>query len=259
MARWVVLCLVLSAASLAAERRVDLKDVLIRGVPHVRQKPDFCGEACAEMWLRKLGKDLDQDFVFDQSGLDPLLGRGCHAPELVRALGMTGFKPGKVWHSVDAAQAEAQVAALWRELHADLVRNVPSIVCMRYGAKGPEHFRLVLGYDASADEVIYHEPAVDRGAYRRMGRADFLRLWPLKYGDHRWTVIRMRLLVPNAIRGRTANTFTRADYAQHVMKIKPKVPRGFTMVVQPPFVVVGDCTPHMVRVYSKDTVKWAVS
>jgi hypothetical protein len=53
-----------------------LKSVLIRDVPFVRQKPDFCGEACAEMYLRKLKVAVDQDYVFDQSGLDPVLGRG---------------------------------------------------------------------------------------------------------------------------------------------------------------------------------------
>jgi len=31
------------------------KDVLIKDVPHVQQKNDFCGEACAEMYLQKLG------------------------------------------------------------------------------------------------------------------------------------------------------------------------------------------------------------
>ena len=30
-------------------------DVLIKDVPHVKQKPDFCGEACAEMALARLG------------------------------------------------------------------------------------------------------------------------------------------------------------------------------------------------------------
>ena len=30
------------------------QDVLIKEVPHVKQKPDFCGEACAEMFLKKL-------------------------------------------------------------------------------------------------------------------------------------------------------------------------------------------------------------
>ena len=50
------------------------RDVLIKGVPHVKQRPDFCGEACAEMVLRKLGKRGDQDYVFNSSGLDPALG-----------------------------------------------------------------------------------------------------------------------------------------------------------------------------------------
>ena len=60
--------------------------VRIDGVPHVEQEPDFCGEACAEMALRKLGLKFDQNFVFNQSGLDPALGRGCYTGELVRAL-----------------------------------------------------------------------------------------------------------------------------------------------------------------------------
>ena len=39
-------------------REVDApkySSVQIDAVPHIRQKPDFCGEACAAMFLRKLG------------------------------------------------------------------------------------------------------------------------------------------------------------------------------------------------------------
>ena len=43
----------LSAIKNCANEKV--KTVLIKNVPHVRQKPDFCGEACAEMYLKKLG------------------------------------------------------------------------------------------------------------------------------------------------------------------------------------------------------------
>ncbi|MHC4859926.1 MAG: C39 family peptidase, partial [Planctomycetota bacterium] len=148
-----------------------LATVLLEGVPHVRQKPDFCGEACAAMWLGKLGEKHDQDDVFDISGLDPALGRGLHTRELAAALQRIGFETGEVWHKV-AAEIGA-VEALWRDLHADLVRGVPSIVCMRYDESPDttEHFRLVLGYDAGKDEVVYHEPALDKGAYRRMDRA----------------------------------------------------------------------------------------
>ena len=42
----------------------DRESVLITGVPHVRQRPDFCGEAAAEMWLSFLDEPVTQDQVF---------------------------------------------------------------------------------------------------------------------------------------------------------------------------------------------------
>src|SRR5262245_58461446 len=56
--------------------------VLIGGVPHIRQEPDFCGEACVAMYLRKLGYDDGQRAVFDRTGVDPLGGRGANTPAL---------------------------------------------------------------------------------------------------------------------------------------------------------------------------------
>src|SRR3954453_24179383 len=53
-------------------------DVLLEGAPHVRQKPDFCGEACVEMALRRLGRKMSQDEIFNRSGVDPSLGRGAY-------------------------------------------------------------------------------------------------------------------------------------------------------------------------------------
>ena len=35
--------------------------ILIPNVPHIQQKKDFCAEACAAMYLQKLGEDVDQD------------------------------------------------------------------------------------------------------------------------------------------------------------------------------------------------------
>src|SRR5262245_35501142 len=67
------------------------KSVLLEGVPHVRQRPDFCGEACAAMWLARLGHRIDQNDVFNASGLNPELGRGCYTRELHAALVKIGF------------------------------------------------------------------------------------------------------------------------------------------------------------------------
>jgi len=59
--------------------------------------------------------------------------------------------------------------------------------------------------------------------------------------------------------GTGSGSFTAADYAQHVITLKKKIPReGFTVVVEPPFVVIGDESPEMVGRRAKGTVKWAV-
>ncbi|MEQ8791625.1 MAG: C39 family peptidase [Pirellulaceae bacterium] len=241
---------------------VKMASVKIEGVPHVRQKPDFCGEACVEMVLRKLGHAADQDYVFDQSGLDPLQGRGCYTRELKRAVERIGFDVGQAWDGVEAAQADEQLSLHFARLHADLRRGVPSIVCMRCDAqpRTTEHFRLIVGYDAERDEVLYHEPAEDDGAYRRMKRSTLLSLWPLKYDAKRWTVIRLPLDGEKiAAAPRAAAAFTNADYAQHVRRLKAKLPSdSFHVVLEKPFVVIGDESVEMVRRRASGTVRWAV-
>ena len=193
------------------------KSVLIKDVPHVRQKPDFCGEACAEMYLRKLGRDLDQDFVFDQANLAPELGRGCYTRDLATALKKIGFQIGSTWNRVAPNNAAKEMDAQFAAVHRDLLAGVPSILCMHYNDQPntTEHFRLVLGYDATTDEIIYHEPAKDDGEYLRMKRSLLIKLWPLKYDSRQWTVVRMPLKPGRLIDGRTSREFTDADYAQH--------------------------------------------
>jgi len=237
-------------------------DALIKAVPHVKQKPDFCGEACAEMALARLGRRFSQDDVFNLAGVAPALGRGCRTPELAAVLKRIGFKVGPVWHKVAAAKAADEMEGQWAALHADLARGIASIVCMRYNdqPKTTEHFRLILGYERKADEVIYHEPADAGGAQRRMKRAEFLGLWPLKYEKDAWMVIRLAMepgtLASPPPRG---EGFPPADFAQHVMGLKRKIPSDdFHIVLAPPLVVVGDESAAMVKRRAESTVTWAV-
>jgi len=259
-----VALLVLLAALPSPAPAGTYKDALIKGVPHVRQKPDFCGEACAEMYLKKLGSKIDQDYVFGRAGLDPALGRGCRTRELMRALTAIGFKTGSGGLHVNTAKAKAEMEAAWKALHADLAKGVPSIVCMHYSdaPQTTEHFRLILGYDSARDEVIYHEPAEDKGAYRRMKRALFLKLWALKYRADRWTLIRMRLQAGKIARPKATSGPSEADYAQHVRKLKQRLKAKrpgatFHIVLQRPFVVVGDEAARTVKWRALRTVKWA--
>jgi len=57
---------------------------------------------------------------------------------------------------------------------------------------------------------------------------------------------------------RAGETPADAAFAEHVARLKPGVPDGFTVVVQPPFVVIGDEPPDNVRMRATKTVKWAV-
>jgi hypothetical protein len=54
--------------------------------------------------------------------------------------------------------------------------------------------------------------------------------------------------------------FTAADYARHVLALQKTLPDegGFTIIVQPPFVVIGDEPADKVRSRAENTVKWAV-
>jgi len=242
------------------DSKSQYRSVLIKDVPHVRQKPDFCGEACAEMMLRKLGRQLDQDYVFDQSGLTPEQARGCYTKDLALALTNIGFRLGPVWFSMRANSA-ADLERHWQSLHSDLIKGTASIVCMRYDdqPETTEHFRLVLGYDQRTDEVIFHEPAAEQGGYRRMERSLFLKLWPLKYGDHQWTVVLLRMQPDKLVDAAPADGFTDADFTQHIIELRKRLPGSeFSIVLARPFVVVGDESAAKVRARAEDTVSWSV-
>ncbi|MDP7288492.1 MAG: C39 family peptidase [Phycisphaerae bacterium] len=238
------------------------KLILVKDVPHVTQKPDFCGEACAEMVLRKLGKKITQDDVFNASDLNPMLARGCYSRDLHKALRRIGFSVGRVFYEVSAAQADKEMAGQFNAMTADLEDGIPSIVCMHYDSKPvtTEHMRLVVGYDGAKDEVIYHEPAERNGANRRMSRSKFLSLWSLKYDRRKWTVIRFRMKPSRIATIEASKTFTNADYAQHIIKLKKKIPagKGFNIAIEPPFVVIGDAPATRVRAYASGTVRWSV-
>jgi hypothetical protein len=256
-----------AGATQPAARDAALTSTLIRGVPHTLQQPDFCGEACAEMALRRLGHTVTQEQVFALTAVDPSLGRGAYTAELARALARLGFDVGPVWHEVRAVDATQGLAAQLRALHTDLLRGVPSIVCMRYDEQPQttEHFRLVLGFDAAKDELFYHEPAAPRGAYRRMSRQRFLGLWPLKYDAARWTVIRLALRPARPVPALPRPTGTgAAALAQRVRAVKQRLHRlpdgaAFTVVVEPPFVVLGDESAAAVRTRARHTVAWATA
>ncbi len=267
------------------------KTVIIKGVPHVRQRTDFCGEACVEMYARwkfrptnTIHISITQNDVFAAAKLDPCLGRGCYAPNLHTALKTLGFKlpaNNQIWQSASTGKAlDKLTVACFGELLADLRKNIPSIVCMHYDDKTSttEHFRLIVGYDAAKDEVLYREPALARlkdNAYRRMARKTFFKLWPINGGTKKKSLIRFGLkpskttilrkdprfnpFGPSDSKFRTAPS--PADICQHVIALKEKYPflkkSTYTIGHEGPFVVVGNMTASALNRYVTGTIRWA--
>ncbi len=230
--------------------------VVIDDVPHIKQKPDFCGEACAAMYLRKLGERMDQDYVYDRAGVNPSLGRGLYASELADALSRIGFAVGDVWTEV---KSDSDLRRAFEEMLEDLHQGVPSIVGMKSSddSNASEHFRLILGYDSDDEQVIYHEPAVENGAYQRMDQSLFIETWPLG-GREKRILVRLRLAVDALEYGEASDDLTDGDYAQYIHQLKKMLPSGFSMVFEKPFVVVGNEPQWKVAERAEGTVRWAV-
>src|SRR5262245_34690630 len=55
-----------------------------------------------------------------------------------------------------------------------------------------------------------------------------------------------------------SNSPTNVALVEHLARLSQKVPKGFTVVTQSPFVVIGDEAPDRVRLRATNTVKWAV-
>ncbi|HKP39194.1 MAG TPA: hypothetical protein VJT71_20205 [Pyrinomonadaceae bacterium] len=67
-------------------------------------------------------------------------------------------------------------------------------------------------------------------------------------------------LIAFALTATASPRFTEADYAAHVEQLKKKLPSAdFTIIIQPPFVIIGDEPAADVQAHSERTVKWAVN
>ncbi|MBI3723219.1 hypothetical protein HY251_04585, partial [bacterium] len=235
-------------------------------VPHVQQKGELGGEACVEMWCRKLGKSISQEDVFDQSGADPALGRGCSADELVVSLKKLGFKAERPEpFESTSPEKTRQVASLkfTSGLKADLDRGVPCVVEMRCEDKPDARtaFRLFLRHDVATDEVVFHDPSRADGASSRLKKDAFLALWPITKGEET-RVVRIALEAEKVVEPKRPAGFAPSAYALHVMNRRARLgedAKGFAIVIEPPFVVLGDEPIERVRSRSAHTVRWAVT
>jgi len=231
-------------------------------IPFIRKKPDFGGEACLTMVLQSKGLPIDQDWVFDHAGVDPTLGRGCVTRELTQVAQATGLEIGQVWYD---ANTEAAIKQCWKHLLRDIVNKTP-VVVVTHDQQNIERFVLVLDYDATKDQLIYHNPNVDGGQFQTVDRVSFINRSLLtaqnQQGQPSQQIVALRTggdINNNRLPAPTNRKYTDADYAQHIRQLKTRLPSDeFEIVLQKPFVVVGDGGIENVKRTATSTVKWAV-
>ena len=236
-------------------------NVLIDQIKHEYKKPDFGGEACVSMCLKFLGTDADQDVVFDASNVDPTLGRGCVTSELADAAQRLGFDTGDVWITLDQSDPTKSSRQLLSLCVTDLKNRIPSVVCLRESSHkdSAERFYLMIGYDSAKEHVIFHDPNRRNGAFARCSVDDWIERWPSAAADGKVQAVRLRMNQTKEVSAKSAIDFTRADFAQHIRRLKQQMPKGFHFVIQHPFVVIGDESAETVKRRSDQTVKWAVT
>ena len=255
-----LLCVLLGACQEARQ-----PDILLRGIPHVYQKPGLGGEACLEMVLGRSGWGLTQEDLFRLVEVDRTSSSGCYADKLDRLLGEIGQAHRLV-------RRPAKPEAEWRALRADLAAGRPSIVCVRHreqpGAPEVERFRLVIGHSASTREVVLHDPTRRDGGSRRVPLDRFLQRWPVETDGGRQVVrLSVDLRPPEA----QLQTPT-ARLARHVAALQRRLPgvsgspgglrppgAGVSVVAEPPFAVIGDEPAATVRERARTTVRWAAT
>jgi hypothetical protein len=230
---------------------------LIRGIPHVVQKPGLGGEACLEMVLRRSGWGLTQEDLFRLSEVDSTTSSGCYAQKIDRLLGQIGHDHRLVSRPISSPD---EVRRQWRGLLADLEQGKPSMVCLRHrdtkNNLDVERFKLVIGFDPAAREVVIHDPSRAGGARRRLPLESFLRRWPIQPRDRRH-LVRIRLEPgPPGNKAAGQPTTPTGRLVRHIALLKQRL-NGYTVVAEPPFVVIGDEPASTVRERARTTVRWA--
>ena len=57
----------------------------------------------------------------------------------------------------------------------------------------------------------------------------------------------------------TGQAQTNKSYEAHVLEVQKRAPAGFTILIERPFIVVGNEEPAMVREHAENTIRWAVN
>ena len=249
-----ILSFVLAPLQVRAEPALRLEQI-----PHVRALKGFSGVACVEMHLRSIGSDLGAADVFHASEVDAVLGRGLTESELRASLKRLGYPVRAALSPFKSGARAAATQAAFAQLKVDLGAGRPWLLPspLQPESKTPAYI-LVVGIDPERERVLFHDPSHDQGHFSECALDAFLNAWPRPCGVRRWSIPGIALASPDGVERPVEQGFTRLQMASHVRELRERLPDDeFSIVLEPPFVVLGDERKRKVRRRSRETVRWA--
>lgn len=217
-------------------------------------------ERCLAAVLSTTNKTVDEAKIFELAGVDPELGRGASLRELARAARSLGIdSPLETFVLTESQLTQTNgEAATW--IRHSIDRGAPVIANL--GHAGTPSFGIINGYDAASKMFYVLSPtSVDSFSRQSLHEIALCKraALPLESGRYEISLLPIDPAATTKL-NIAEGASTDADYAEHVAELKKRLPSDdFQIVVQKPFVVIGDESPRTLRRRCKSTIEWAVT
>lgn len=209
---------------------------------HQAAPAGHAGEAAlAIVWAAHLGRDVAAEHVYQLSRTP--LGERLGFEELAAVTRRIGLSAG--------AARESDRNEAWRRLSRHLKSGTPCLLAVGH----PDRWSLATAVDADSRRVSLLDPSLPSPGETAMDVATLLQRWQVVEGRLVWLPLDGRRVAPAP----RLDAHSRMEYARKLRSLRRRVEGDeFTMLVERPFVVIGDMSPKDVRRWSEGTVRWAV-
>lgn len=217
-------------------------------VPQHTGPRGYAGEAALAMVLAADGQVVKAADVFDHSGIDPTLGRGCTPAELQQAGLDMGYSGNLLQVQEDREDALAQIVATLQTQRPVLL-EVEVEPNLAFADPRPRAAWVVIT-GTRGQNLIFHDPGNTDGIDREVAAAELL-----TPGKHYLPIQKTR---SPTLRKSEADHRPFA-FSRRIRRLRQEVaPHGLHVTMEEPFVVVGDAPPEQLQRYSTRIVRWAV-
>lgn len=150
-----------------------LKRVLIKGVPYVKQKKNYCAPAAAAMLLKYYGAKVDQTLLANLASGQSAEHKGTSLVNLNESIKKMGYETSLLdLNTADDKNSKAKAQKAFRENTIPLIKlrlseNKPVLYCIKKTGWERSHLILIIGFDEGKQSIYYIDPDLSRSKIHR--------------------------------------------------------------------------------------------